>query len=199
MTSTVTFTGPPIDDEDILARVPSDLADRLRQTNGFIWNGGGLHVRGACHEPAWHSLRAAWEGDAAFHVLYPAVEPGDVPFAEDCLGDQFLIRDGSVWQLAAETGDIANLAVDLPTFFAAAEVDPLEFLGMHPLVQFQTADGALEPGELLSVMPPYCVKSDEGYDLRAIPTLDRRSFLAQLAAQIRDLPDGGTIEFKVTE
>jgi hypothetical protein len=109
MAPSVTYVGPPIDDADILARVPSDLADRLRQANGFIWFGGGLHVRGACREPAWHSLRAAWEGDAALHVLYPTVQVDDVPFAEDCVGDQFLIRGGTVWKLAAETGDVEDL------------------------------------------------------------------------------------------
>src|SRR5690349_12608125 len=116
MAATVTFVGPPIDDEEVIDRVPPELADRLRQTNGFIWNGGGLHVRGACCEPAWHSLRTAWEGEAAFHVLYPSVEADDVPFAEDCLGDQFLLRNGLVWQLAGETGDVANLGLTLSEF-----------------------------------------------------------------------------------
>jgi hypothetical protein len=70
---------------------------------------------------------------------------------------------------------------------------------MHPLVQFQEDGGTMRADQLLSAVPPFCVKSEEGYDLRAIPSLDRRQFLAQLAGQIRDLPDGATIEFKVTD
>src|SRR5688500_691944 len=101
----VTFTGPPIDDEEILARLPASLAGILRQLTGFIQNHDGLHVRGACREPAWHSLRDAWLGEQAFHRLYPDVRPDDVPFAEDCLGDQFLLREGRVWRLYGETGE----------------------------------------------------------------------------------------------
>ena len=197
MTVTPTYVGPPINDTDILSRLPTDLAGRLRQTNGFIWFGGGLHVRGACQEPTWHSIRAAWDGDAAFHSLYPAIRPTDIPFAEDCMGDQFLIRGGTVWKLAAETGDVEDLGLTLADFFAGAEADPIEALGMHPLIQFQEDGGTMRADQLLSAMPPFCVKSEKGYDLRAISSLDRRRFLAQLAAQIRDLPDGATIEFEI--
>jgi hypothetical protein len=194
---TLTFTVPPIDDAAILTRVPTDLAERLRQTNGFIWFGGGLHVRGACREPRWHSLRAAWEGEAAFHVLYPAVRTDDVPFGEDCMGDQFLIRDGSVWKLAAETGDMEDLGLTLTQFFERAEADPIDTLGMEPLVRFNEDGGTLRADQLLAVAPPYCLTTDGERDLRAIPADERRLFLADLAAHIRDLPDGAWIEFKI--
>jgi hypothetical protein len=197
VTVTPTYVGPPIDDADILARVPPDLSDRLRQTNGFIWFGGGLHVRGACREPIWHSLRAAWEGDAAFHALYPTVQVDDVPFAEDCMGDQFLIRGGTVWKLAAETGDVEDLGLTLADFFVAVAADPLESLGMHPLVQFRKDGGTMRPDQLLAAFPPFCVKTEDEYNLRPVSGEERRRFLADFAAQIRDLPDGATIEFKI--
>ena len=41
----ITFTGPPIDDPDILGMLPTGLAGLLRQLNGFIQFHGGLHVR----------------------------------------------------------------------------------------------------------------------------------------------------------
>ena len=97
----VTCRGPAITDHDLLAKLPSDLRGLLEQINGFVQFGGGLHVRGACHDPAWHSLRHAWVGDAAFHRAYPAVRETDVPFAQDCVGDQFLLRDGAVVRLLA--------------------------------------------------------------------------------------------------
>jgi hypothetical protein len=54
------YIGPPIDDPDILDRLPAAYRDFLARTNGYVAYGGGLHVRGACHAPGWHSLRAAW-------------------------------------------------------------------------------------------------------------------------------------------
>jgi hypothetical protein len=194
----ITYTGPPIDDEFVLTRLPTGLADVLRQMNGFIQFHGGLHVRGACREPGWHSLRDAWAGGSAFHRLYPEVRRKDVPFAEDCMGDQFLLRSGRVYKLAAESGRLESLNVSLAGFFEAVEADPVEFLSLHPLIKFQDDGGRLEPGQLLSAVPPFCCKqSADGVSLRAIPTDDRRQFLAHLASQIHDLPEGAEIEFQI--
>jgi hypothetical protein len=196
----VTFTGPLLDDEDVIARLPADVAQMLRQINGFIQFHGGLHVRGACREPAWHSLRDAWDGEAAFHRLNTEVCPEDVPFAQDCLGDQFFLRDGRVWRLAGETGEVEPLGIGLGGFFEAVEVDPVEFLSLHPLLQSQQEGGRLEPGQLLAAFPPFCTKeSAAGVSLAAISAEERRRFLANLAAKLRDVADGGKIEFWVEE
>jgi hypothetical protein len=180
------YRGPEIDDPEILERVPDAL--RRRIGNGFIAYDGGLHVRGACREPAWHSLREVWLGDDAFHRHYPAVLADDVPFAEDAVGDQWLLRGDEVVRLQAETGDLERLGLDVDAFFAAVEADPVETLGLHPLLQLQQEGGRLEPGQLISVYPPFCTKeAADGVSLRAVPALERRAFLADLAAQLSRL------------
>ncbi len=196
----VTFVGPPVDDSTILDRLPVDLASILGQMNGFIQYAGGLHVRGACREPAWHSLRDAWDGEAAFHRLYPEVRADDVPFAEDCVGDQFLLRDGHVWRLSSETGDVESRGVGLLGFFESASADPIAYLSLYPLLQHQREGGKLMPGQLLSVWPPFCAEeSRNGVSLREISADSRRSFLAHFAAQLRDVDDGGKIRVRVEE
>ena len=57
--------------------------------------------------------------------------------------------------------------------------------------------GTLRPGELLSVHPPYCVAAEGQRSFRAIPTLDRLAFLASLAAQLRDVPDGTAVRLDI--
>lgn len=196
----VTFTGPVLDDGDLLARLPANLAGLLRQINGFIQFQGGLHVRGACREPVWHSLRDAWDGEAAFWRLYPAVHQADIPFAEDCMGDQFLLRGGLTHKLAAETGEVEPLGVGLREFFESVAADPVEFLSLHPLLQYQQDGGQLEPGQLLAAYPPFCTEeSAEGVSLKAISAGERRQFLAELAAQLQDVQDGGQIEFQIED
>jgi hypothetical protein len=193
----ITFAGPPIDDRDLLAQAPGDLAALLEQMNGFIQYHGGLHVRGACGEPAWHSLGDAWNGPFAFHQLYPDVQPDDIPFAEDSMGDQFLLRGGQVWRLAVETGKVEPLADSLGDFLRQVQADPVEYLSMYPLLQFQQDGGILEPGQLLAAYPPFCaLEAAEGVHLAAVPAQERRRFLADFAAQIRAVPDGGQIEFR---
>ena len=196
----VTYVGPAIDDEPILARLPVPLAEHLRESNGYIHFHGGLHVRGACFEPAWHSLRAAWEGEAAFHRLYPDVHPDDVPFAEECLGDQFLLRKETVWRLFAETGEMESLEVDFLGFLQEVKREPVEFLGFHPLLAYEKEGGRLAPGQLLAAYPPFCAEeAEEGVTVSAVPTDERRRFLAELASKIRELPDGGQIDMRVLE
>jgi hypothetical protein len=197
---TNSYLGGDITDSKILEKLPSDYRELLHQANGFILFNGGLHLRGAVLHPDWHSLRYAWLGEAGLHRLFAAVEESDVPFGEDCVGDQFLLRSGSVYKLEAETGTVECMAMDLETFLGRALENPLESLGLHPLLQFQREGGTLEPGKLLNVYPPFCTKeSAQGVSLRAIPALERISFLADFARQIADLPTGTKVRIKTVE
>ena len=192
------YVGPPIDDPEMLERLPSEYRDLLARANGYIAYHGGLHVRGACLAPEWHSLRAAWDGERAVHRLWPTVLPNDVPFAQDALGDQFVLRGGQVHRLAAETGELVSLGVDLVGFDAAVRADPVEYLNLAPLEAFRAEGGVLQPGQLLSLYPPYCVDSPDTHrSSRAIAAADRLGFLSLLAARLRDLPDGSTVTFDI--
>jgi len=191
--SGMTFTGPEVDDQPFLSLLPPELQQVLSKANGFILLHGALHVRGVCSEPEWHSLLNAWQGDMAFHKLYDAVTPNDIPFAQDCVGDQFLLRDGHVVRLLAETGEFEGVALDLRDFFAKAEADPEEFLSSAP-------DYPLEPGQLLHAYPPFCVKeSESGSSLRSCPAREVILFHADFAKQIAAVPDGGKIEIDITD
>ena len=196
----VTFQGPRIDDEELLHRLPHPLRDLLEQLNGFVQFGGGLHMRGACSSPDWHSLRTAWHSETAFQRLYPEVDEADIPFAQDCVGNQFLLRSEEVIHLNAEYGALDSMCVDLDGFLQKAQADPVEFLSMQPLIQFCRDGGELEPGQLLSVVPPFVFKeSEEGVSLRAVPAVDVIAFHADLARQIRNVPDGGKITFELPD
>src|SRR5687768_5955921 len=105
----ITFKGSNVSDPEILKRVPEDYRRLLNQINGFVMFDGGLHVRGAVLTPEWHSLRKVWLGDLALYNLYPALKETDVPFAQDCLGDQFILRDDVVYRLSADSGDLECL------------------------------------------------------------------------------------------
>jgi len=178
------FEPPSLDDPEILARAPEALAELLRETNGAWLHGGGLHVRGACTAPSWHSLRLAWEGELALHTLYPEVRNDDVPFAQDCVGDQFLLRDGIVHVLEAETGRLEATEVGLREFLIAAERDPGEFLALQPLQTLREQGGALRPGQLILVYPPFCMASEEPATLEVMPAAEVLRLHARLARKL---------------
>ena len=191
-----TFTGPPITDQDAFRVLPPELRAVLQEKNGFILLFGALHVRGATFEPAWHSIRETWTGPHALSAYYGVLTKDDVPFGQDALGDQFILRESSVFRLRAETGEIQDLQVDLPEFLRNAQKDPIEYLELAPLLRFQKAGGTLAPGQLLSVYPPFCTQeARQGVDLKAIPLLERIDFLAGFSRQINHLQDG--TKFKI--
>jgi hypothetical protein len=196
----ITWAGPPIDDQHTLRKLPSDLAKLLKSVNGFIQFGGALHVRGACQNLEWHSLRNAWESPDAFYRHYRTVKKSDVPFAQSALGDQYFIRGNDVYRLDTECDEIESLDLDLKTFLQEVQSDPIGVLSLGPLEDFWGHGGELKPGQLLSVMPPFVLaQPDTKYSYRPISALDRLRFLADFAKQIRDLPDGATISFKVED
>lgn len=189
------YSGPALDDPEILAQLPAGLAGALRLRNGCVAYLGGFHVRGACRAPAWHSLRHAWHGADALHHLFPEVEPSDVPFAEDAFGDQFLLREGAVVQLHGELGELSDAAESLEAFFTALAAGAEQVLDYQPLLTFRQAGGELQPGQLLAAFPPFVLQADgSSRELRAVDALEQRRSLAHLARRLHGLPDGAAVK-----
>ena len=189
--SGITWRGAAIDDAELLRELPLNLARVLDDVNGFILHQGALHVRGASLTPEWHSLRAAWLGPNAFQCLYESVHATDIPFAQDQFGDQFLLREGRVLRLAGESGEVEEIADSLEDFFSQVNQNIEQFLnvGLHHTMQ---------PGKLLVAYPPFvCRESGAGAQLKPIRAEEAILFHADLAKQIRDIPDGGRIAFKI--
>jgi hypothetical protein len=186
----VTWRGPDITDEEILAELPVGLFELLRELNGFVLHGGALHVRGACLKPEWHSLRVAWRSEIAFHNLYDAVQLADIPFAQDSYGDQFIWRDEAVWRLFAETGELEEIAGSLDEFWDGVNRDIEGYLNIRK--------GELQPGQLLLAYPPFCVEeSEQSVSFSKVPTQDAIAFHANLAQQLRDVPEGAKVKFNI--
>lgn len=193
-----TFVGEPVADVSGLHGLPAYLREVLLAVNGFVCFDGAFHFRGLCDEPTWHSLQAAWAGEAAMHRLFPRVRPTDVPFAEDALGNQFLIRDDAVYLLNGETGEVESLELPLEDFMEALADNPTKYVPIDLVRQLQSSSRGLAPGELLSVYPPLCtLESGQGVSLKAIPWRERLLFLSEFARQISHVNDGARIRIIV--
>jgi len=189
------FLGPEIDDLDILNRLPRELRAILEEINGFVILSGGFHLRGACSDPSWHSLRRAWEGKMALHQLFKNIQEGDIPFAQDAIGDQFILRQGQVHKLWSETGILEDHEMNFADFMGKVERDPISHLDLGPLELFEEDGQRLRPGQLLHIYPPLCTsEAEEGIDLKAVPADDCLLYLANLARQLDGLEDGTSIQ-----
>lgn len=194
----LTYIGLPMDDRGLAEAVPLALSAVLVDANGFVALGGAFHLRGIATEPPWHSLGAAWKGEKALHRLFPVLSVDDVPFGQDALGDQFLLRGDQVWHLLAEIGELQPTGLDLRDFLKRIAAAPEEMLPIVYVRKFQNDGGSLLPGQLLTVYPPLCTReSKAGVSLRAISATERLQFLADFAAQISELPDGSRIEIRL--
>lgn len=196
----VTWTGPEINEWPLLNSLPASLGGVLRQYNGFIACAGGFHLRGICSIPDWHSLQAALAGPRAIHKLFPSVRSTDIPFAEDCYGDQFFLRDLNVWMLDAETGELRNLDLSVKELFGAVANRPVEFLGLQPLVSFQEQGHQLAPDQSLLCWPPVATRqAKEGLTVKAVGRNQHLEFLSHVARQLAAAKPGQTFEFKLPE
>lgn len=194
----VTFAGPAPDDPGFLEELPEELVELLQDVNGCVALNGALHVRGVCGAPDWHSLKSAWRGPDAIGFLYSAVLGTDIPFAEDCMGDQFLLRNGTVARLDCETGVIKSLGFQLGEFLDWALSDPDEHLHGWLLSRLDAEEGSLVPGHLVQVFPPLFVRVEgNARKVRTVPTGQHLKYLASVAKKIASLPEGTPIRFSV--
>ncbi|MET4108055.1 SMI1/KNR4 family protein [Hymenobacter sp. UYP22] len=194
----ILYTGGELTDLVTFAKLPTYLQTFLREQNGVVAYFGGLHIRGCVAAPSWHSLASVWQGERALWRTYAEVQKADIPFAQDCAGNQFLLRGDAVLWLDTETGELADLEVDFKHFLFGVEKFPLDALGMEPLRAFQQAGGILQPGQLLSLYPPLCIatKGQSKPSAKAVSVTERLAWLAEFHRQIKDLPDGQQVRLQ---
>jgi hypothetical protein len=199
MIKNANYIGPAIDDHEILQQLPAPLTDLLHKINGFIIHRGALHVRGASLIPTWHSIRNIFVGNLALHKMYPEVTESDIPFGQDCIGDQFLLRNGIVCKLDAEIGSVESLEMSFEEFIISAQENPDEVLLPKVLYDFEKNGNVLEPGKLINVYPPFMIKVDGDRSLKAISADELISFHADLYRQLANIPDGTKVRFVITD
>jgi hypothetical protein len=118
-------------------------------------------------------------------------------FAEDVLGAQFCVLDGAVMSFDPETGDKSFIA---PSVLAWARriLHEGDVLTGYPLAhEWQTRNGPIKPRARLIPKTPFVLGGDFTIEnlflLEAAQAMRSR---ANLAIQIRDLPDGTNVAFK---
>src|SRR5690606_14715094 len=114
----------------------------------------------------------------AFWKYYPDILDVDIPFAQDCMGDQFLFRGNRIIKLYTETGQIESYNYDFAQFLEAIEKDPVNFLGMYPLIQLEMDEKSLEPGQLLQAFPPLSLQSSAmDLTIKPVPIFEQLQYL----------------------
>jgi hypothetical protein len=191
----------PTADGGLLARGrrASELRALLAARNGFYAFESALHVFPLGRAAGVMDLET-WNSDALWRGEYGDQTEGCLFFAEDVFGCQFCLRDEQVFTFDPETGELQEMAADLEDWAGQLLAD-YEVLTGHPLAHaWQSQRGPLPPGKrLVPGIPFVCGGEFELNNLLLLDAVKGMHVRANLARQIRDLPDGARIEFKIVD
>jgi hypothetical protein len=177
--------------------VGQDLWSLLTRKNGFYAFESALRVfpigavEGVMDLESWNS------GDL-WRRLYADSTKGCVFFAEDIFGGQFCIREDRVTSFDPETGDLKTIARSLAQW-AELILDRYNVLTGFPLAhEWQQRNGSLAPNQRLVPKTPFVLGGQYAVDnLHAVDAVDGMRLRADIARQIRHLPDGAKVKLIV--
>lgn len=175
-----------------------ELATLLSWRNGFYAYESALLVRGSGNAPPPRDI-AAWNARDAWCAQYDDFNLGPMLFfAEDVFGNQFAIASGRVVCFDPETGNSEEVAQTLEDWARIVLGDNAYYTGYPVAHDWQIQNGPLRPGtRLIPKIPFVCGGEFAVSNLAPIEEREGMEFRASLARQIKDLPDGATINFKI--
>ena len=173
------------------------LLELLRLKNGFYAFEGALHVYPT--SASGHALED-WNSPSAWRDAYQGLADGCVFFAEDAFGCQFCVYERRVATFDPETGEKSFIATDVREWAGRILAD-YEVLTGYPLAHaWQERHGAIPPGQRLVPKIPFVLGGE--FAVENLFLLDASRSMrsrANLAVQIKDLPDGAKVKFKIVD
>jgi hypothetical protein len=179
------------------SRVGAELGELLKARNGFFAFESALRVRASAPGPEG---LAGWNAPGGWRSGYGDLAHGIYFFAEDVFGGQFGLVGNDVVSFDPETGDRSVVAGSLDEWAERTLAD-FEFLTGYPLGhEWQQRFGPLAHGKRLIPKMPFVLGGDFSVDnLYALDAALGMNLRGELATQLRDLPDGAEIEYRVVD
>lgn len=176
----------------------SELSQLLSVKNGFYAFEFALLVRPVMHAE-WPLGLIEWNLPATWKSEYEGILDDYLCFAEDVFGGQFALGSDAVVAIDPETGDVDVVA---PTLEAWAHVVLSDYgyrTGYAFARDWQRLHGPLPLGCRLVPKIPFVAGGEFSVDnLYLANELEAMRFRADIARQLRGVPDGGHIVFQVS-
>ena len=174
------------------------LQGLLRERNGFFALQNALWVFGdvsAAQLPGHdHPVIREWMES------YPQTEGVTHAFAVDATGYPFVTSSHGILRMDLETGVFTKIADDMEGWARAMLEKFQELSGWKVCKDWQDTNGPLPDGNRLLPRMPFVGGGEEVVDnLFAAPLTELIGFYAELAARIREMPEGGVLEIHLTE
>lgn len=200
-TSSLCAHEPELSDQlrALVESLADELFGMLLERNGFYALESALHVFPS-HSSQQEIGIKDWNENSLWRNEYRGLADGYLFFAEDVFGGQFCIKENRVYTFDPETGALAYLADGIEGW-AKAIISDYEVLTGYPLAhQWQERNGQLPAKKRLLPKIPFVAGGEFVLDnLYLADVVDGMRFRADIANQIRDLPDGAQIKFNIVD
>ena len=131
---------------------------------------------------------------------YPKTGGVTHAFAVDAIGYPFFVSNQGILRMDLEKGKFVRVAHDIEGWAARLLKDYSSMTGWRLCHDWQDANGALPMGHRLFPKMPFVGGGQETVEnMTSVPITELIPFYVDLAGQIRDMPEGGTIEIRVGE
>lgn len=141
-----------------------------------------------------------WNSAGLWRGAYGPSIDGLIFFAEDVFGEQFAVDGVSVVRFNPETGDIQRYAAGLDEWAMRVLDGPDYETGFGLARQWERIHGTLEPGRRLLPETPFVLGG--GFTIHNLfdgDAIEGMRFRADLAQQVRDVPDGAAVRLVIPE
>lgn len=184
----------------ILEQHASDLLSMLSRKNGFFALEQALHVL-PCAAGVGRIELNAWNATDGWRAAYDTIADGTIVFfAQDLFGCQIGMHRNEVVGFDPETGHVEPKAASLEHWAVAVLEHPNFETGASLAHEWQSTVRPLLPEERLTPRVPFVAGGQfECENLVALDALRALRARAELYRQIKDLPDGAQIEFRIVD
>lgn len=136
--------------------------------------------------------------NGAWKAAYPDFVRRTTFFALDVFGFPFGLSEGRVVQLDPETGALNHVSGTLGGLLRKVEKEPDSTIGLAVFEAWCRNGREMAMGQRLAPKTPFVLGGGKEIgDLYAADIMKRAAFNAHIYSQIKDLPDGATVEMKV--
>jgi hypothetical protein len=177
-----------------------ELESLLRLRNGFYAFESALHVFSTGPVAGKEMTLSQWNTFPLWRFEYAELADRTLFFAEDAFGNQFCLHGGRVCSFDAETGEMNSLSKDIQGWVQQILSDYAVLTG-HPLMHlWQEKNGSIPAGARLMPKIPFVLGGQYSLEnLYALSAVSAMKTRGNLARQLKDLPDGSQVEFRVIE
>jgi hypothetical protein len=193
------FTAIPKEISVLVAAHASRLEALLQAKNGFFAFESALHIFPVGSSTDGYDL-GAWNSREIWRAEYADMDEGYLFFAEDIFGEQFAISGTQIGRFNPETGEFEAVATDLEEW-ARRTIENYPAETGYPVAHaWQETYGPLPGFKRLVPKVPFVGGGSFDLDnLYAEDAVQGMRSRANLARQIRDLPDGAQVKFAITD